>query len=73
MKTREDHFREIYEKTNAMLAVLAAEGDISARHSTVEALFSSLHEFDGGEWNNENTDRLFPRHIGCKDKLLEDI
>ena len=72
MKTREDHFKEIYEKTNAMLAVLVGEGEINTKHSTIEDLFSSLHEFDGGEWNKENTKRLFPRHIGCKDKLLEE-
>ena len=50
---KEKHFKNIYDKANRMLAVLCAEGDISARNEQAEELMCAIADFDGGVWDTE--------------------
>ncbi len=50
---KEQHFKNIYDKANRMLAVLCAEGDITANDTQVEELMSALADFDSGVWDTE--------------------
>ena len=56
---REVKFKEIYDKANALLAVVGAEGEINSQDSVCDDLMSALFSFDGGTFE---TEKMFPKY-----------
>jgi len=55
--TREEHFKNIYDKANKLMQEIGIHGAVTIRDNVSTELMDVMAEFDGGEWNNE---KMFP-------------